>query len=93
MADSETLATLRTLRDGLTGRLQDCESNREFVVLSRTLMDVLTRIDVLDPPPPPVREETPLDEFSRKLVERRRADSKALGHGGVEAARGLRCEG
>lgn len=73
------LDDLRALRDGLVSRLETCSSDQNYAVLARTLTDILAQIDLLDPPEPVKRKETPLDEFTRKLVERRRAGSKDLG--------------
>jgi hypothetical protein len=69
---------LREVRAGLIERLEHCASDQNYAVLARTLADVLAQIDALDPEPV-VRKESPLDEFSRKLIARRRADSQALG--------------
>lgn len=45
MSDSHRLEDLRSLRDDLRSRMADAESDQNFAVMGRLLVDVLKQID------------------------------------------------
>lgn len=76
-ADGSRLKALRALRDSLAARLERCTSDQNFAVMSRVLADVLVQIDELGGGVAPAKEETALDEFSRRLAERQSTSTPA----------------
>lgn len=72
------LEDLQGMRDGLLARIATCQSDQNYAVLTRTLLDVLAQIEQIDPQPVS-RKETALDEFSKRLLDRRRAGSAGVG--------------
>lgn len=75
------LSDLQAARQGLLARMETCGSDQTYAVLVRTLTDVLAQIDELSPKKP--KEATGLDEFTRRLRERRPG---AEGPGRAESA-------
>lgn len=59
---------LRLLREQTLERISACVSDQNHAILGRLLLDVDKQIDELEGPA--AREETPLDEFTRRLSER-----------------------
>lgn len=64
------LDDLQALRDGLVGRMAECQSDQNYAVMGRLLVDVVKQIDELDPAAPAERPRTGLSEFEEKLRER-----------------------
>ena len=65
------LDDLYTAREGLLRRMETCENDQNYATLVRQLQAVWAEIAELAPPE---REEaTGLDEFTRRLRERRSA--------------------
>ena len=73
----DRIAALRTLRDRLARDLDECSSARDVGTLSQRLMDVLAQIDELGGGVKPKREDTPLDEFTKRLHARKSAPKAA----------------
>jgi hypothetical protein len=72
----DRLATLRALRDRLSGEIDNCASLRDLASLSQRLMDVLERI-ADEERGQPVEEATARDEVARKRAEREAARSRS----------------
>ena len=66
------LDDLETLRAGIFDRLGDCESDQNYAVLGRLLVDVVKQIDELGGSQPE-KVVTALDEFTRRLADRESA--------------------
>ena len=66
------LDDLETLRAGIFDRLADCESDQNYAVLGRLLVDVVKQIDELGGSQPE-KVVTALDEFTRRLADRESA--------------------
>lgn len=61
---------LRHVREGLQARMAACESDQNYAVLGRLLVDVVKQIDELDPPADGPQKETGLSDFEKRLRER-----------------------
>ena len=66
------LDDLEALRAGIFDRLADCESDQNYAVLGRLLVDVVKQIDELGGSQPE-KVVTALDEFTRRLADRESA--------------------
>ena len=66
------LDDLETLRAGIFDRLGDCESDQNYAVLGRLLVDVVKQIDEIGGSQPE-KVVTALDEFTRRLADRESA--------------------
>ena len=64
------LDALIALRDRLAAEIDACESSRDVAALSRQFTDVLTAIELVKAGVPE-EKGTALDEFSKRLAERR----------------------
>lgn len=62
---------LRDLREKTLGRLASCESDQNFTILGRLLLDTLKQIDELGGDAGNGKAVTALDEFSRRLADRK----------------------
>lgn len=72
----DRLATLRALRDELAKAIPDAAPG-VLSPLAKQLMEVLAQIDALDGDAK--KEGTALDEFTKRLEAKRRANSEAVG--------------
>ena len=70
------LDDLLDLRESTINRLKTCESDQNFGVLGRLLLDTLKQIDELGGDAGNDKAVTKLDEFSRRLADRK-SGSKA----------------
>ena len=70
------LVALRALRDRLARDLDETDSKRDVASLSQRLMDVLVQIDELGGGVAEVKPETRLDEFTKRLAERKAAPAR-----------------
>ena len=67
------LDDLQELRAGLQRRLDGCESDQNYAVLGRLLVDVVKQIEELGGDASDMKVVTPLDEFTRRLADRESA--------------------
>jgi len=67
---SDRLGDLEELREGLRGRMAECQSDQNYAVLGRLLADVVKQIDELGGGEKPAEKETGLSDFERRLQER-----------------------
>ena len=75
--EGDRLATLKALRDRLASAIDDSTGAVGIAQLSKQLTDVLDQIAALTPVE--TKEETPLDEFTRRLRDKRGSDSASAG--------------
>lgn len=62
------LADLRAIRRGITARMRSCESDQNYAVLGRLLVDVVKQIEELSPAT--TQKVTGLSDFEKRLAER-----------------------
>jgi hypothetical protein len=67
------LTALRALRDRLAADLDETDSKRDVASLSQRLMDVLEQIDELGGGVLEAKPETKLDEFTKRLRDRKQS--------------------